>query len=184
MNKALPILVATLLPMLSAGAARAVELQGGLGLTAYGSSWRGDVGGGGMLHLGVRFSRVIALDFLGWESLARVDRRVNTGLTFGVVGYLPREGTRPFARLFAIHQHEEGLVSVEASPATVALGIGAGIRHRVGVGLSLGAAVPVTNGERSVWSVTPRATAIFLPDPLGPKLYFGVESTFGFDMVL
>lgn len=177
----LPLLLATTLTA-SAGA---VELQGALGVNAYGSTWSGDFGGGTLLHLGVRFANVVALDFQGSESLARVDKRVNTGITFGVAGYLPRAGVRPYARVFAIHQHEEGLVSVEASPWTTALGIGAGIRHRVGAGLALGAAIPVgKNDDKLSWVFTPRLTTTWLPDPLGPKWYFGAEAAFGFDRVL
>lgn len=183
MEKTFGIVSALLVTTLSASGS-AAELQGALGVNAYGSTWRGDFGGGTLLHLGVRFAQVVALDFQGAESLARVDKRVNTGVTFGVAGYLPRPGTRPYARLFAIHQHEEGLVSVEASPWTTALGIGAGIRHRVGAGLALGAAIPVAKDDKLTWVFAPRVTATWLPDPLGPKWYFGAEAAFGFDRVL
>ena len=170
--------------LLAAPSAHAIELTGGLGATAYGSSWRSDFGGGGLMTLGVRFARVVSLDFVGWESLATVDKRVNTGLTFGVTGYLPLSKASPLARLFVIHQHEEGMVSVENSPLGVALGIGAGIRHRVGAGLSLGAEIPVATKDKLVWSVTPRATAIYLPDVLGPKAYIGLDANFSFDLTL
>lgn len=184
MNKSIGISSALLVATLTAPAG-AVELQGALGVNAYGSTWSGDFGGGTLLQLGVRFANVVALDFQGSESLARVDTRVNTGVTFGVAGYLPRAGVRPYARVFGIHQHEEGLVSVEASPWTTALGIGAGIRHRVGAGLALGAAIPVARkDDKFTWVLTPRLTATWLPDPLGPRWYFGAEAAFGFDMVL
>ncbi len=179
------VLRASLLAIvLAAPSAHALELQGGLGATAYGSSWRGDFGGGGLMTLGVRFARVVALDFVGWESYATVDKRINTGITFGVTGYLPLAKANPLARLFVIHQHEEALVSVEKSPLGVALGIGAGIRHRVGAGLSLGAQIPIATKDKVVWSITPRATAIYLPDVLGPKAYIGVDANFAFDLTL
>ena len=164
--------------------AHTTELQGGLGVASFVSTWRGDYGGGGTLQLGARYAGVFGVDVMGWEALATVDRRLDTGLTLGITGYLPLEKVHPLARLFVIHQHEEALVSVENAPFGVALGIGAGIRHRVGGGLSLGAEFPLQTRDRTTWCLTTRATAIALAGILGPSAYFGIDAALGFDLVI
>lgn len=161
--------------------AHAAEIQVGLGPSAYASTWRGDYGGGGTLKLGMRFARVIGFDFQGWESLASVDTRLLTGLSLGVRGSLPLERVSPFVRAFVIHQHEEGLVSAQATPLGVIAGIGAGIRHRAGAGFSLGADVPVQRvGKRTQINFFGQGNATWLANELGPAWYFGLD--FGVSM--
>ena len=167
-------------------AAVPVELEVAAGATTFASTWRGDFGAVGTLRLGSRFAHVFAIDFQGWEELAGIDRRLNTGLSFGVTGYVPLHVAHPYARLFILHQHEEGLVSVENAPAGVVLGIGAGIRHRAGGGLSLGTEIPFrrdTNGKLT-WVVIANATGTWFPDILGPHLYVGLDLGVGLDFLL
>lgn len=164
-----------------------VELQTAVGTNTFASTWRNDFGMGGQLRLGVRFAHVFAIDFVGWEAFAGIDRRLNTGLSFGIAGYLPLRVVHPYARLFALHQHEESLVSVESAPAGVVLGIGAGIRHRAGAGLSLGAEIPFkrTANDKMTWVFLANATGIWFPDDsLGPGGYLGVDLGVGFDFLL
>jgi len=185
---------AFVLPLAAAAAVLSIEqparadtaLVAAAGATAFASTWRGDYAAGGTLRGGARFSRVVQIDFQVWESLATVNERADTGLSLGVTGFLPLRGVRPYARLFAIHQHEEGLVSVAAAPAGSLFGIGSGIRHRAGGGLSLGAEVPLPSGHtRPGVSLFAEATTIYFPDPtLGPSAYFGLDLGLSFDLVL
>lgn len=176
---------ASLLAVPAVAAATPVELQLAAGPSSYTSTWSGDYGAGGSLRLGARFAHVFAIDLQGWESLATVNRRQNTGISFGVTGYLPFKPLHPYLRLFGIHQHEEGLVSVENAPAGVVLGIGAGIRHRAGAGFSLGAEVPVLKrGDHATFVVLANATGVYFPDILGPAGYFGVDLGVGLDYLL
>lgn len=164
-----------------------VEVVAAGGSTAYASSWRGDWGGGGTLRAGVRFAHVVAVDFQAWESFATVNERINTGLSIGVTGYLPLRAVHPYARLFAMHQHEEGLVSVENTPAGTLFGIGPGIRHRAAGGLSLGAEIPfaTTGDKRGTWLFFAGATGTYFPDDtLGPHTYVGLDLGLGFDFLL
>ncbi len=163
-----------------------VELELAAGATTFASTWRGDFGGGGTLRLGTRFAHVFAIEFQGWEAIGGIDRRLNTGLSFGVAGYIPLKPVHPYARLFVLHQHEEGLVSVENAPAGVVLGIGSGIRHRAGAGLSLGAEIPFKRNAtgKVTWNIITNATGTWFPDELGPTLYVGLDIGVGLDFLL
>ena len=66
-----------------------------------GSSWQGDFAAGGLLRLGYRFARVVAIDAVVWEQLGVVDSRFLTGLTLGVTGTIPLKRVRPEMRLFS-----------------------------------------------------------------------------------
>ncbi len=149
---------------------------------AYASTWRGDYGGGAALQLGARWSHTIGVDALVWESLATVNERMNTGLTLGLNATIPRDGIRPYARLFAIHQHEEGLVSVAYQPFGAVFGVGAGIRHRYGGGLSAGIETPIgPQDDRTHWSLRTLATGVYMPGPLGPEGYFMLSAILSVD---
>lgn len=166
-------------------AARSTEIQLGAGPSLMASTWRGDYAVGGTFKLGMRFARVIGFDFQGWESLATVDTRLNTGLSLGVRATLPLQRVRPFVRLFAIHQHEEGWTSAQANPLGVLAGIGAGIRHRAGVGFSVGAEAPVQRiGSRTTLTLFSQGNATWLANELGPSWYFGLDLGVGMDFLL
>ncbi len=168
--------------------ARAGEIQADLAYTARKSAWRGDWTGGAQLGLGYRFARMIAVDFVGWNELARVDSRMNTGLTFGVTGAIPREGIRPTLRLYFIHQHEEGLVSVVEHPFGTLAGIGSGIRHRAGAGARIGVEIPLDTkrpGAKTEWVALVSLDTTWFPDAtLGPSLYMGIMAGAGFNYTL
>lgn len=159
--------------------ADALELGGDVAPSAGASTWRGDGVVGGQLRLAARLVELVAVDFVGWEMFGSVDRRANTGLSLGVTGFLPLRRVRPFARVFALHQHEEGIVSVEDHPAGTLFGIGAGIRHRAGGGATLGVEVPMGSGRGRSWHLGGGVTTAWFPDAaLGPSAYvfgfFGV----------
>ncbi len=170
----------TALSALTAPSARAGELQLDLGAAVRTSTWHGDYGGGFQVGGGYRFARVLAVDFAVWEEAARVDRRLNTGLTLGVTAALPREGIRPTLRAYFVHQHEEGLVSVEDHPFGTVAGIGAGIRHRAGLGARLGLEIPLAKKKRVEWVALAGLDATWFPvAALGPSAYFGVMGGIG-----
>jgi hypothetical protein len=157
---------------LVAADARAAEVSAEVAPLAGASTWRSDPLVGGQLRLALRFAHVVAVDVVTWEAAASVDHRWNTGLTLGVTGFLPLEGVRPFLRLFAIHQHEEGLVSVKEHPWGTLFGIGAGIRHRAGGGATLGAEVPFTRAGSAEIYASFGITSVWFPDAtLGPSAY-------------
>jgi hypothetical protein len=171
----------------SRSAAADVELVGVTGATAYRSTWRGDYGAGTTLRAGARFSHFIEGDFQIWESYATVNHRIDTGLSLGVTAFIPLEALHPYVRLFVMHQHEEGLVSVVNAPAGYLFGIGAGIRHRAGGGGELGVEVPIhrTDDNRLALVFFGEAAALYFPDAtLGPHAYFVLDAGLGVDFDL
>ena len=165
--------------------AYAGEIQLDLAATARASTWRADFGGGGALRLGYRFARIVAIDFQGWEELWTVDRRLNTGLTGGVSGFIPLERVRPSMRLYFIHQHEEGLVSAEDHPFGTIFGIGAGIRHRAGGGGSLGLEIVFAKKAHVEYVAVADGSVTWFPDDtLGPGAYFGISGGVGLNYSL
>jgi hypothetical protein len=167
--------------LLSSSEARAGEIQIDAGTALLGTSWQGDFAGGGFLRLGYRFKRIISLDIVTWEQLGVVDQRLDTGLTIGVTGFIPLKRVRPSLRIFAIHQHEEGTVSVAQTPGGVLFGLGSGIRHRAGGGLTLGAEIPFWKKNDLEWVFVAELEGIWLPDPLGPTFYYGGNLGVGFN---
>lgn len=164
-----------------------VQLVGAAGLTGYASTWRGDFGGGGTLRAGVRFAHWIQPDVQVWESFATVNERLNTGLSLGVSALMQLGAVRPYLRLYAIHQHEEGLVSVEYAPAGFLFGIGAGIRHRAGGGLELGFELPMVESRsgRTTGALFAEVNSSYFPDDtLGPSAYVGLDAGIALDYLL
>ena len=164
-----------------------VEVQGVTGATTYRSTWRGDYGAGSTLRVGARFSHIVSGDFQVWESYATVNHRIDTGLSLGATAFIPLRFVHPYLRLFVMHQHEEGLVSVVNAPAGYLFGIGAGIRHRAGGGGILGAEVPLhTSDDRRLALVLfGEGAAQYFPDAtLGPHAYFLVDLGLGVDFEL
>jgi len=172
-----------LLAFLAASApfiAAAGELQVDAGLAVRKSTWAGDVAAGGQLGAGYRFAHVFAIDTVVWEETASVDSRLNTGLTLGITGTLPLRTIRPSLRVYAIHQHEEGLVSVAEHPFGTVFGIGAGIRHRAGAGARLGVEIPFSASKRVEWVALGGLEGTWLSEKiLGPAAYYGVMGGIG-----
>jgi hypothetical protein len=167
------------------------EIQIDAGTALFASSWQGDFAAGGLLRLGYRFAHVVSIDIVGWEQMATVNDRVDTGLTFGVTGFIPLKRVRPSLRVFAIHQHEEGAVSVAQTPAGFVFGIGSGIRHRAGGGLTLGAEIPLRRSRALEWVLIAELQGIWLPpgapagpSGLGPEFYWGGNLAIGFNYTL
>jgi hypothetical protein len=160
--------------------ALAGELQLDIAGIAAASTWRGDFGLGGQLRLGYRFAKIVAVDFVGWEQYMAIDHRLDTGVTFGVSGFLPLGIVRPFLRLFFIHQHEEALVSVEENPAGTIFGVGDGIRHRAGGGGVAGVEVAFAKrGNMEFLALGGFSTTLFPDASLGPSAYFGLTAGLG-----
>ena len=111
---------------------------------------------------------------------------VNTHLTLGVTGTIPKPGWRPTLRLYFIHQHEEGLVSVYDHPFGTVAGIGAGIRHRAGLGARLGLEIPFSKKKHVEWvALTGLDFTWLLTDKaLGPALYVGAMGGVGLNYSL
>lgn len=173
------------LGLLLSAPAQAGEIQLDAGLNAKASTWRGDFGAGPQLRFGYRFAEVFALDTVIWEELSSVDARLNTGLTFGLTGFLRFDAVRTSLRLFFIHQHEESLVSVSDNPFGALFGIGAGIRHRAGGGAAIGIEIPFEGDEDFEWVVVSNLNLTLFPDAaLGPAAYFGVTGGVGFNYAL
>lgn len=165
-----------LLPALGHGA----ELMGYVGGVGSLSAWRGDGGGGFQGALGARWLGWLGAEVLVWEQLFAVDGRANTGLTLGLSATLPRDGVRPGVRLFAVHQHEEGLVSVADHPWGTLFGIGAGIRHRAGGGVDLRAEVPWLHTRWGELVGRAGLMGVYFPDSsLGPSWYIGLSADIG-----
>ena len=184
-RKSFPAVAVWSLILSSVTAASGGELQLDVGAAGRKSTWRGDVSGGTQLGMGYRFARVLAVDFAIWEEAASVDRRLNTGLTFGLTGALPLPSLRPTLRAYFIHQHEEGLVSVADHPFGTVAGIGAGIRHRAGAGARFGLEIPFDKSKRIEWVALASADATWFPDStLGPSAYFGVMAGVGLNYTL
>lgn len=165
--------------------AKAGEFQLDAALNLKASTWRGDFGAGPQLRLGYRFAEVFAIDTAIWEEIHGVDTRLNTGLTFGVTGFLDLGPLRSSLRLFFIHQHEESLVSVAENPFGAIFGIGAGIRHRAGAGGALGIEIPFDKGEDFELVFVSNFSLTLFPDAaLGPSAYFGIAGGVGFNYAL
>jgi hypothetical protein len=177
---ALPLLL-LLLPT----PARAGEIQLDVGAAVRKSTWRGDWGGGTQLGAGYRFARIVAVDFVFWEEFATVDKRLNTGITAGVTGTIPLPKWRPTLRVYFIHQHEEGLVSVYDHPLGTIGGIGPGIRHRIGLGTRLGLEIPLAKKKHVEWMALTGLDVTWFPDAsLGASAYFGVMGGIGLNYSL
>jgi hypothetical protein len=161
------------------------ELQVDTGLALRKTTWRDDWSGGFQLGFGYRFARVVGLDFRVWEEMASVDTRLNTGLTIGITGTWPLPTLRPTARVYFIHQHEEGWVSVADHPWGTIAGIGTGIRHRAGAGLRLGVEVPFSKRKKVEWVGIFGVDTTWFPDTsLGPSIYAGLSAGIGLNYAI
>lgn len=165
--------------------ARAGELQVELGPVFKKSTWWGDAGGGAQLRIGYRFASFLALDVGVGEELYATDLRLVTALSVGLTGSFHVGGVRPLLRLYFVHQHEEGLVSVKRGPFTTVIGIGDGIRHRAGGGLDAGVEIPLLSRPKWQLFIAPTLVTTFIPDTsLGPAAYVGARVGVGFNFPL
>lgn len=153
--------------------ADATEVQVASGPVANGSSWRGDGSVSQSLKLGLRFKEMIAIDALTRLGYGTVDDRVLTYLSLGSTLYGRIGVARPYVRVAVVHQHEEPTSAVRNDPFGALFGVGDGIRHRGGLGSSLGADFVVAKGRRAELVVGLDANGTWFPDPRGPSLYYG-----------
>lgn len=166
-------------------ASHAAELQAELGLNGVASTWAGDGGAGSQVRVGLRAWRWVTVDFAGWNQLLTVDQRNATGITFGIAATYPSASVRPSVRLYAVHQHEEGWVSVKENPWGTLFGIGAGIRHRAGGGLTAAVEAPFATGRFGEYYAFANANATWFPDAsLGPSAFYGAALGVGTNYAL
>lgn len=159
--------------------ARASAVRAALGIGGAGTEWRTDGVLNTQLKLGFRFVDFFAVygEFnLGY---ANVDQRVLTLFSLGVQFWWKLGITRPFARLSVLHQHEESLSVIAGDFFRAVLGLGEGIRHRGGVGLGLGADIPVFKRKKLELFVTVEAFLKWFPGDMGPAIYGGGNIAFG-----
>ena len=161
--------------LLLANAAQAEsKFETGYALGAGLTTWRTDlVPIQTSIHLGFRPHPNVSFNTVGRLSYATVDERLVTHISIGVTGYLPFRSVEPYLRIAAIHQHEESVAVVADVPFKAILGIGEAIRHRAGLGTSLGANFGF-EGKR--WSMGPELEArIFFERSLGPELFVAMS---------
>lgn len=148
------------------------ELLVGIGVAGGSSGWSGDPVGYGDLKLGLRLFRVITPFVQGRLGYGRIDQRMLTFLSAGLEGgaYIQ---DRYFPRGFVafVHQHEESMASVDEEPFGALLGVGPGIRHRVGAQFGLGFDFVVHRAARYDIKVGPEAIASYLTYSSGPNWY-------------
>ncbi len=153
--------------------ASAAEFQLEVGADAAGTEWRGDVVSSGSLKLGFRFMDMLGVYFHGREGYGLVDQRMMTQLALGAQIWGRLGITRPYARLSAIHQHEESLAVIAGDVGSMFLGIGDGIRHRFGGELGLGLQVPFWERKDLSFFAGGEGYAKLMPDDLGPFVQAG-----------
>ncbi len=102
-----------------------------------------------------------------------------------MTGAIPFETVRPTLRAFAIHQHEEPLISAAEAPAGTLFGIGAGIRHRAGGGGTLGLEIPFAKKGDLEGVIRPTTTFVVLSEgDIGPQAYFTLGVSLGLNYAL
>jgi hypothetical protein len=147
------------------------------------SSWRSDYCGGIHFRLEYRIAGILGLNAGLSEEVSHVDTRQLTGLSLGLGGTLPLPKVKPWVRAGVLHQHEQGWVSLARSPLTSVLGIGDGIRHRVGLFFAGGAEWPLSSLGRGELFFAPGLNGAVFPDTeLGPGLYLGVTLGLGWKL--
>lgn len=164
--------------------AEAADFQLELGADAAGSEWRGDFTGSGSLKLGFRFIDLLGFYFQGREGYGLVDQRMITQLALGGQIWGRLGPTRPYARLAALHQHEESLSVVAGDVGTMLLGIGDGIRHRFGGELGVGLQVPFWKKRDLQFFAGVDVYAKLIPDDLGPLVQAGGGLSLGLNYAL
>jgi hypothetical protein len=165
--------------MLIASPARAGDIQLAVGATGAGTEWRGDAAAYGSLDIGYRFADIVGIYVQGQEGYAAVDQRLLTLVALGVQLWGRLGPTRPYARVAAIHQHEESMSVVAEDPAGALFGVGDGIRHRFGGEAGVGLDVPVYQEKDLSLFVTGEGSVKIFPDDLGPLVYAGAGLGFG-----
>ena len=148
------------------------ELFAGLGGSAGLTNWSGDPVSYGAFGLGLRLYEMITPFAEARIGYGRVDQRLLTFLSIGVMGtYHVTNKIAPRILVGAVHQHEESLAAVAQKPWGALLGIGGGIRHRAGVQFGVACDFKVYEKERFILSVGPEVRAAYLTYSSGPSWY-------------
>lgn len=160
------------------------RVDGGAGFVA--STWRGDIGGVTNLRIGVRFIDIIAPYAQLSVGYASVDQRMLTTVALGAQVWAPENWPlRLYARVAALHQHEESVSVIAGDFGKALFGVGDGIRHRPGLELAAGVDVPFwDNGDDlEIYGLVDGGANIF-PDHLGPVAYPGAGMNVGLNYEL
>lgn len=148
------------------------ELFAGLGGSAGLTDWSGDPISYGAFGLGLRLYEMITPFAEARIGYGRVDQRLLTFLSIGVMGtYHVTNKIAPRILVGAVHQHEESLAAVAQEPWGAVLGIGGGIRHRAGVQFGVACDFKVYDKGRFVLSVGPELRGAYLTYSSGPSWY-------------
>lgn len=149
-----------------------VELVVGVPLSIGGTDWAGDPAGYVGLQLGLRLFRAVTPFFEGRLGYGRVDQRMLSLITVGIIGGYPVRGIAyPYARLAFVHQHEESAATISENVIGALLGIATGIRHRAGVQVGLGCGITLKKNARAELVLGPEVLLAYLTYSSGPSLY-------------
>ena len=163
---------------------RGLTLQTAIGASGAASSWEGDGAAYGSLKLGLRFADLISIHYLGKLGYGGVDTRMLTFLSLGAQIWGRIGPVRPYARIAAVHQHEEPVQAIEEDRWGALFGVGDGIRHRMGGEGGLGVDFPLARRKAVELFGTAEAHLDWFPDPRGPQWYGGGGLALGVNYVL
>lgn len=166
------------------GTARAGEIQLSAFAGGEGSSWRGDGAGFVGLRLGFRFVDLVGPYVMFRAGYANVDERILELVQIGGQIWARIGITRPYLRFGLVHQHEEPWASVKSDVLGGLIGVGDGIRHRMGFDGALGVDLPFKQYKHFQFHATLEAVVSGFPDAKGPRFYGGAISGIGFNYSL
>jgi hypothetical protein len=163
---------------------RGLTFQTAVGAAGAASSWQGDGAAYGSLKLGLRFADLVSIHYLGKLGYGGVDTRMLTFLSLGAQVW-GRIGTlRPYARIAAVHQHEEPVQAIEDDRWGALFGVGDGIRHRMGGEGGLGVDIPLYRRKAVELFSSVEGSIDWFPDPRGPEWYGGGGVAIGVNYIL
>lgn len=157
------------------------DIAGGVGATT--SAWSDDTGASTSLKVGYFFDRVpwLAPVFLTRADFAQVDDRIVEYFSVGAEAMVALGPIRGYTRLTGVHCHEVSRSAFADEPVQSILGVGDGLRHRVGGNLALGVELPVkryATGSDLYVALDVGGTAFV--DDRGPRWYASATVGLGF----
>jgi hypothetical protein len=175
--------------LLVTGSASAGEVRASFGPSAGVSSWRADYAAGTAFRASYKFGRRVSADFGTGFGYGTVDNRFVTQILVGLSLYQPVGSVRFALGAFGMHQHEESVASARKEPVGVVFGVGDGIRHRAGVGTSLGLEVPLIQSRKndvlvSEWFGGVAVDGAYIFHGTGPTYTGAARLSLGFSYVL
>jgi hypothetical protein len=174
-----------LLVFLLSSRASASEIRASVGPSAGVSSWRSDYGVGTAFRASYKFGTRVSADFGTGFGYNTVDTRFVTQILAGVSLYQPIGNSRLVLGFFGTHQHEESVASAMKQPIGVLFGVGDGVRHRAGVGSSVGFEFPLLQTRKndalvSEWLGGVAVDAAYLFHGTGPTYMGAARLSLGF----